>query len=390
MHDDRAVSRESQGRSDNAQGRSDNAQGRSDNAMQKDSIPSRNQQPNSQRISPSPTNQPKIERGNRSFPREQASKRQGRSYGDPHIVTFDGYHYSFQTVGEFTLVKSNDEEFEVQVRQAAVPGRQLSLNIAASMKVGNQRIAFYSKDFPDGDTSTPIRVDGRPVTVNGSYALDGGSINGANGTYTVTWDSGEQVDISPLSIAGLQFMNISPSVPEESGRYSGLLGDLDGNPDNDLRTRSGKVIMTKDNSSYGLVKSTISRFIPIPIPISQIETAFFDQIYKDFGDSWRIKQSESLFDYAAGQSTEAFTKRGFPNTYMTLANFAAPQLQQAEAICRQANVNENMLDGCVFDVANTGESGFAQAAANIVVGQVKQRVEQEIRNRIPIPLPFSF
>jgi hypothetical protein len=317
-------------------------------------------------------------------------KKQGKSYGDPHIITFDGYSYSFQTIGEFTLVKSNDEDFEIQVRQGGVPGRQVSLNTGAAMKVGNHRVAFYSKDFPDGDTSTPVRIDGKPVQINGDFQLDGGSISGSNGNYTVNWDSGEQVTISSTAMAGMQFMNVAPSVPEEANRYSGILGDLDGNPKNDLRTRSGKVIPTKDGSTYGILKNAISSFVSIPLPISKLETVFFDQLYKDFGDSWRISQPESLFDYAPGQSTETFTKRGYPNTYMTLASFLPPQLKEAEATCQQFNVGADMLDGCIFDVANTGEAGFAKAAANMVVGKVKQRAEQEIRKRIPLPFSLPF
>jgi hypothetical protein len=46
-----------------------------------------------------------------------------------------------------------------------------------------------------------------------------------------------------------------------------------------------------------------------------------------------------------------------------------------------------LLEGCIFDVVNTGEAGFAQAAANAVKNLVKNRVEQEIRNRVPVPLP---
>jgi uncharacterized Zn-binding protein involved in type VI secretion len=318
--------------------------------------------------------------------------RQGRSYGDPHIITFDGYSYDFQTIGEFTLVKSNEEGFEVQVRQSAVPGTasQVSLNTGAAMKVGNQRVAFYAKDFPDSDTSTPVRIDGKPVNINGEFPLDGGSITGTNGVYTVNWDSGEQVTINSFSTGGMQLLNVAPSVPEEAGRYTGILGDLDGNPNNDLRTRSGKVIPTKSGSTYGTLKNVISSVVSIPLPISQLETAFFDQLYKDFGDSWRISQNESLFDYAPGKSTETFTKRGFPNTYLRLASFIAPQLKHAEAICQKANVGADMMDGCIFDVANTGEAGFAQVAANMVVGKVKQRAEQEIRKRIPLPFSLPF
>jgi hypothetical protein len=55
------------------------------------------------------------------------------SYGDPHLITFDGYRYSFQTVGEFILAKSSDRVFEVQTRQSPV-NRSLSLNSAVAMR----------------------------------------------------------------------------------------------------------------------------------------------------------------------------------------------------------------------------------------------------------------
>lgn len=319
----------------------------------------------------------------------QGPLRQGRSYGDPHIATFDGYRYSFQTVGEFTLVQAKDGGFQVQVRQGAIPGRQLSLNTAVAMQVGNSRVAVYSKDFPDGNASNPVWVDGRPAAVQGTLELPGGgSIQGGNGNYLVQWPTGEQVGISKLSVAGMDFMNVTPAVPEQAGRYRGLLGNLNNNPEDDLQTRDGRVIPSKNNSTYGILKQALGNLGPIPLPLSQLETAFFEQLYREFGDSWRISQAESLFAYGPGQSTETFTNRSFPNSFLSLGSLLPPQLRQAEEICRQAGVPGDLLEGCIFDVGNTGEGGFAQAALNTVLDQVKNRVESEIRNRIPVPVPI--
>ncbi|NJL85939.1 MAG: hypothetical protein HC886_08105 [Leptolyngbyaceae cyanobacterium SM1_1_3] len=74
---------------------------------------------------------------------------QARSYGDPHIQTYDGLHYSFQTVGEFILSKSRDSSFEVQTRQGRVRDNNgLSLNTAVAMNVCGHRVAVYIED-PD-------------------------------------------------------------------------------------------------------------------------------------------------------------------------------------------------------------------------------------------------
>lgn len=54
-------------------------------------------------------------------------------------------------------------------------------------------------------------------------------------------------------------------------------------------------------------------------------------------------------------------------------------------------VNEWMLEGCVFDVAATGQPDFVQSAVNAIattlIDQVQDRVEDEIRRRVPFPLP---
>ncbi len=74
---------------------------------------------------------------------------QGRSYGDPHINTYDQFHYTFQTLGEYILSKSRDGSFEVQARQGRVPGRDsLSLNTAVAMNVCGHRVGIYVRDFP--------------------------------------------------------------------------------------------------------------------------------------------------------------------------------------------------------------------------------------------------
>ncbi len=65
-------------------------------------------------------------------------------------------------------------------------------------------------------------------------------------------------------------------------------------------------------------------------------------------------------------------------------------VQLAEETCRKAEVPRERLEGCLFDVAASGDVSLASVAANILKNEVKQRVEQEIRNRVPIPIPLPF
>lgn len=315
----------------------------------------------------------------------------GTSYGDPHMITYDGYRYSFQTLGEYILTKSVGGDFEVQTRQTQVPGRQLSLNTAAAIKLGGDCVSFYVQHFPDNATDTTLRINGDPTTIdeNDALKLSSGTIHRQYGNnYQVETTSGEYVDIREISMVGLQFMNVTPHVHSDPpGQFTGLLGDLDGDPANDLRSRGGSVIPSR--STYGNVRQMVTSFVPIPgiIPLNRLENAIFDQIYKDFGNSWRVDSAESLFDYRTGEGPATFADFSFPRTYRSLENLTPEQMQEAEAVCVDAGVEPELLDGCVFDVAFTEETGFAQAAANALLDEVGDRILNEVQHRVPIPIP---
>ena len=216
----------------------------------------------------------------------------GRSYGDPHINTFDGFHYGFQTVGEFILAHSGDRAFEVQARQAQVPNRSnLSLNTAVAMRVCDQRVGIYVQDSPDGRSQ--VWVDGQPVQVGEALALENGGEIQRQGdrSYTVIWPSGDQVAIKEITVSGTRFLNIMPIISaEHRNDMFGLLGNFNGNPDDDLISRDGSTMPAR--STYSVASNALSRALPAAIPVSEIETAYFEQLNKQFGDSWRVNQPE--------------------------------------------------------------------------------------------------
>ena len=65
----------------------------------------------------------------------------GLTWGDPHLVTLNGFHYDFQGAGEFTLVRSDDGRLDVQVRQQPqlALSNQVSFDTAVAMLVAGTR-----------------------------------------------------------------------------------------------------------------------------------------------------------------------------------------------------------------------------------------------------------
>lgn len=256
--------------------------------------------------------------------------------GDPHLATFDKRWYDFQAVGEFVAARSTKDDLEIQTRQTAMPNdRTVSLNSAVALKVGADKVGFYLRD---GDIDVHVNAASATPT-RGDLKLSGGGTlkrrpsavpNGTDG-YTVRWPDGSAVWLDPIGRWGIRLF--AKLANDRKGQVSGLLGNFDGNADNDLVTKDGK---------------------PIAAPPS------FEQLYRTFGDSWRITQQESLFDYAAGESTEKFTDRAFPERELTIRDIPEEQRKSAKAACELAGVtNPALLDACILDVVTIGQPTFA-------------------------------
>jgi von Willebrand factor type D domain len=289
----------------------------------------------------------------------------GRSGGDPHLVTFDGSQYGFQTVGEFTLVKANDDSFEVQVRQSPFSS-SLSVNRAVAVKVGADRVALYA-GTSEANASELIRVNGKPTTLQGTKLElpHGGEILKDGSTYVINAPSGEKVLISPAGSSSNPFFNISPFVYNQPGQYSGLLGNMNGNAKDDFQMRGGRNALAV-RSTYGDVKQVLNQVgLRVPGALDVTEKLYFDQLYKEFGKSWRITQDTSLFDYPAGKTTQDYVLPGFPERYLTLNMLSATQIEKAQTDCRAAKVAPDLMEACLFDVGFSGMSEFALAAAEV-------------------------
>jgi hypothetical protein len=88
-------------------------------------------------------------------------------------------------------------------------------------------------------------------------------------------------------------------------------------------------------------------------------------LYGQFGESWRIAQAESLFDYRNRETTDSLTDRTFPHRLATATSLPPDTRQQAEAACAPAGVTDPiLLEGCIVDVGFTSDASLAAGAAN--------------------------
>ena len=266
--------------------------------------------------------------------------RSARTYGDPHLVTFDGARYSFQTVGEFVLTKSTSG-IEVQARQK--PQRDdFSLNTAVAMNVGGNRVGIYASDYPDGDRSTPVRVDGIAVNVSPSKAYflnNGGTIRVSGDTYTVSWPTGENVTAQMRTSGGMSFMNVNIQITDCSeGLFTGLLGNANGIEGDDFRGLNDQpdLRMSAGSDPFG----GMSR------EIEQRRLAF---LANSLADEYRVTQMTTLFDYAPGTSTISFTDRSFPRIHRTMNEIPNDQRTAARKRCEQQGISSRDMNGCIFD-----------------------------------------
>lgn len=260
----------------------------------------------------------------------------GSSFSDPHLVTFDGGWYDFQGAGEYTLVRSRSGDLDVQVREEPLSmdsplGKAIAINTAVAMRVAGDRVGVYTPGLA-------VRVNGRGFvpTPRARRLPRGGSVRLIDGEVEIRWPDGSLVRV--MAAFGLGLL-VQPAAARQS-TLEGLFGNFDANPDNDFMTRSGKV----------LDPDQVSRTYRL--------------LYDVFGDSWRITQRQSLFDYARGESTRTFTKRNLPHRLTAVDLLSPRQLKIATRICRRLHIRKRQVfQACLLDVGLTGDGSFATSSA---------------------------
>jgi hypothetical protein len=89
------------------------------------------------------------------------------------MIDFDGSLFDFQQAGEFTLLKSTQDDFDVQVRQQPLSSCCVSFSTAAAMRVGRGTVEVDRL----GASKIAVYVNKAPVHGSRVNLGDGGHLS---------------------------------------------------------------------------------------------------------------------------------------------------------------------------------------------------------------------
>ena len=162
-------------------------------------------------------------------------------FGDPHIVTLDGYQYTFNGKGEFILSETPDGSFILQ-------GRMIELPLSSDSNSTSRGTSFVSLAIKEEDSPTVqleivnnepiVLVDGERVdfTAVSEQRFSNVTITDVgNSTFSIRFASGASLIASEVNNI---LTNILITLPEHY-ITRGLLGQYNGDPNDDLLPRNG-------------------------------------------------------------------------------------------------------------------------------------------------------
>jgi hypothetical protein len=310
------------------------------------------------------------------FSRASCSMSQGRSNGDPHMKTFDGEKYDFQTAGEYELVNSEFSRMNIQTRQVRYNSK-VSINAAAVLNVNGDIVSIYAQDFPDEKTNKPIRINGEVLEDDRKaiFLKNGGVIRYNKDRHVINWPSGEQMHVKSRTFSGSSLLDIDVFVPTCAlNTYTGLLSDVTRTPEFNVPSQAGaRAGVFNRNQEFNAV------FGP-----GRHETAnqtrernFLQFMAEDFGERYAVGTDRSMFEMPMGPVPPELK---FPETYITLSDLTDEQIEEALAECRAAGVAEEDLMDCVYDKGYVGLAPDLPAVYDNTYAVVPERKEPSQTN----------
>lgn len=266
--------------------------------------------------------------------------------GGLHLRTLDGVGYDFHAAGEFALLRGIGAQagFEVQARMTPM-SQDASITQAIAIRTD------WGDVMIDATDATPLSINSITTPIGGPGYVDLGldRLYHAENTYTLVFAGADGIvnagdsRVSVTLREGRVDFSMTLDRAEYGGTLVGLLGDGDGNPDNDIALADGTVLDR---------------------PLAP------GDLYGAFSDDWRVKSlDQSLFSYDGSETPDGFYLSDFPADTVTVADFSTTDITQARQQAVAAGIVPGTwyFDTAVLDLLVTG--GDASYLDSALLGQ---------------------
>lgn len=168
-------------------------------------------------------------------------------YGDPHMITFDGFKYTFNGVGEYVALNALDGEFILQARSKPAEDTNNGLPVSTAS------FSAFAMQMRNSDTVEIQRSSfgGLNILVNGNRLSMSGDIEQSFNDVTVSsvnfgstalviFTEGPTIKIQNRK--NFLLLEVASFPAKYHGSTKGLLGVWNGDPKDDLLRPDGIVL----------------------------------------------------------------------------------------------------------------------------------------------------
>ncbi|KAI6656725.1 Mucin-like protein [Oopsacas minuta] len=247
-------------------------------------------------------------------------------FGDPHFITFDGFEFTFNAIGEFILTKS--VLFEAQMRTTQLDTFEATYTSALVLKSSTSEVIQFEIEsgeivaYATGRATLPLIPDYPTFLNRNGYNV---SVNPTNETIVV-FSTGVTVKVALKSGA----LNYEISLPfSHNSTTVGLLGNFNSDQSDDI------ILMNGTSVNF----TTLTPFQR-------------DMALDTFGQSWAVT-STSLFEYKALEDTSTYTDTSLVPVYFSDLIISADAMN----ICGSSTA-------CLYDYLVAGDTILATDTLN--------------------------
>ncbi|KAL3832190.1 hypothetical protein ACJMK2_023853, partial [Sinanodonta woodiana] len=263
-------------------------------------------------------------------------------WGDPHIETLDKKKFTFNGLGEYTLVSLDN--FQLQSRTSRAERANGSLSnatifsaFAAKDNMGSMihvelnktkdGLIIYAQSNTNSSSFIDYTLDFADISKEFNVQDEYISLSRDNSSRTITVVF--STDLSLNITVRVKMLAVSVMLPTEyKGKSRGLLGNFDDNPDNDFMFPNGTALSSNATDR---------------------------DIFK-YGQTWAVNSSESIFHYPLGKNHTDFNHEDFEPQFIDEAD---EKVSSAKKICGERNQE------CIFDLVLTENEAVANYTRNI-------------------------